>query len=281
MGEKTGGAGRMVGTGSSTMELIMGSLSGLAFGLVSPLASQPFDTLKTKMQAEARYARQGMGAVATQVLRADGAAGLYRGILPIVMSTGVQKSALFSANAGARRACEERGVTGFPALLVGGVAAGTARAVVETPFELAKVRYQTGGRVGQLGELYTGAGATWARGTLMLTSFFVLCDYSEKAAPELMSRPVWKSTSASGAPDNSSLSHFSAMTRPSWLGRAARNQHRHAIEQASRRWRGGRRTRRKILISTQVAAAVGRLPQGRRVRDARVGGRVAARDCQK
>ena len=68
---------------------------------------------------------------------------------------------------------------------------------------------------------------------------------------------MWKSTSASGAPDNSSLSHFSAMTRPSWLDRAARNRHRHAIEQASRRWREGRRddsarTRRKILISTQV-----------------------------
>ena len=39
-------------------------------------------------------------------------------------------------------------------------------------------------------------------------------------------------------------------------GRAARNRHHHAIEQASRRWRGGRRddsarTRREILISTQ------------------------------
>ena len=208
MGEKQGGS--MIGKGSSIMESVYGSLSGLAFGLVSPLASQPFDTLKTKMQAEARYARQGMGAVATQVLRADGAAGLYRGILPIVMSTGVQKSALFSANAGARRACEESGVPALtqpipftgglsPALLVGGLAAGTARTVVETPFELAKVRYQTGGgvraaggvlSVGQLAELYTGAGATWARGTLMLTSFFVLCDYSERAAPELMSRPL-------------------------------------------------------------------------------------------
>ena len=55
---------------------------------------------------------------------------------------------------------------------------------------------------------------------------------------------------------DSSLSHFSAMTRPSRLGRAVRT-HRQAIEQASRRWRGGRRddsarTRRKILISTQV-----------------------------
>ena len=39
--------------------------------------------------------------------------------------------------------------------------------------------------------------------------------------------------------------------------RAARNRHRHAIEQASRRWRGGRRgdsarTRRKSLRATQV-----------------------------
>ena len=34
------------------------------------------------------------------------------------------------------------------------------------------------------------------------------------------SRPVWKSTSASGA-----------LTRPCWLRRAVRNRHRHAIEQ--------------------------------------------------
>ena len=74
---------------------------------------------------------------------------------------------------------------------------------------------------------------------------------------------VWKSNSASGAPDNSSLSHISAMTRPCWLLRAVRNRHRHAIEQASRRWRGGRRddsarTRRKILISTQAGSAPSR-----------------------
>ena len=53
------------------------------------------------------------------------------------------------------------------------------------------------------------------------------------------------------------------MTLPCWLRRAVRNRHRHAIEQAPRRWRGGRRddsarTRRKILISTQAH------PRGRR-----------------
>ena len=72
--------------------------------------------------------------------------------------------------------------------------------------------------------------------------------------------PVWKSTSVSGAPDNSSLSHFSAMTWPRWLRRAARNRHRHAVEQVSRRWRGGRRgdsgqTRRKFDFRTGRGAA--------------------------
>ena len=42
--------------------------------------------------------------------------------------------------------------------------------------------------------------------------------------------PVWKSTSVSGARDDSSQSHFLTMTRPCWLRRAMRNRHRHAIE---------------------------------------------------
>ena len=42
-----------------------------------------------------------------------------------------------------------------------------------------------------------------------------------------VSEAVWKSTSASGA-------HFPAMTRPSWLGRAVRNRHHHAIDDSAR-----------------------------------------------
>ena len=41
-----------------------------------------------------------------------------------------------------------------------------------------------------------------------------------------------------GCTDNSSLSHFSAMTRPRWPRRAVRNRPCDAIDQASRRWRG-------------------------------------------
>ena len=41
------------------------------------------------------------------------------------------------------------------------------------------------------------------------------------------------------------------MAWPRWFRRAVRNRHRHAIEQASRRWRGGRE-RAVNLISTQA-----------------------------
>ena len=55
-------------------------------------------------------------------------------------------------------------------------------------------------------------------------------------------RPVWKSTSASGAPDNSSLRHSSATTRAD-LTRSTRGTHPIAIEPrvASMAWRTTRR----------------------------------------
>ena len=60
---------------------------------------------------------------------------------------------------------------------------------------------------------------------------------------------VWKSASVSGAPDNSSLSHVSAMTRPCWLeGRGEPASPRHRAGVASMAWRRTRRfsTRRKL-----------------------------------
>ena len=50
------------------------------------------------------------------------------------------------------------------------------------------------------------------------------------------------------SPDGDGTAHDDAVCRE--LER--RDRHRHAIEQVSRRWRGGRRRRREILISTQV-----------------------------
>lgn len=142
----------MIGKGSFLTESLYGWLSGMAFGLVSPIAGQPFDVVKTKMQAEARFLSSSPISVARQVFAADGFFGLYRGIVPILASTGMQKSVLFTANAGARRAVENSGISMLtdpipgtaglkPGVLIGGVASSAARTLVETPFELIKVHW--------------------------------------------------------------------------------------------------------------------------------------------
>ena len=105
-----------------------------------------------------------------------------------------------------------------------------------------------GARSARYTPLYTNSGFYFIRNN-MRTQFFMhrmLMAYDtvlavrshQHALIMLLLEPVWKSTSALGA-----LSHFSAMTRPSWVGRAVRNRHRHAIEQggASMAWRSTRR----------------------------------------
>jgi hypothetical protein len=81
--------------------------------------------------------------------------------------------------------CEEQGEASWinspipltfgirPCILIGATAASIARTVVETPFEYAKVRQQTGGSVvsqqgmfsvAQVREMYTGTmGTFWSR----------------------------------------------------------------------------------------------------------------------
>jgi len=88
-----------------------------------------------------------------------------------------------------------------PAILVGAVTAAAARTAVETPFELAKVRWMCGGSVAadgravsfsaaQIRELYVGVGPTFYRAAVMLGSFFCFVDVAERAAPDLCALPL-------------------------------------------------------------------------------------------
>ena len=86
-------------------------------------------------------------------------------------------------------------------------------------------------------DLHPGDASAVARFQRLVDAHSTLTDDSARRAYD----PVWKSASAPGAPDNSSQSHFTAMTRLCWLRRVVTNRHRHAIEQASRRWHGCRR----------------------------------------
>ena len=91
-----------------------------------------------------------------------------------------------------------------------GLFASTARAVIETPLELMKVRRQTGQswRAGnaplstwagvrqlvsgaQLCELYRGFGATLFRTWGLMGSFFIFVDYSVRKIPDVINAPFW------------------------------------------------------------------------------------------
>ena len=60
----------------------------VAFGAASPLVGHPVDSVKTRMQSDARYAASSALQTARGVLRAEGLRGLYRGLLfPLVGSS--------------------------------------------------------------------------------------------------------------------------------------------------------------------------------------------------
>lgn len=82
-------------------------------------------------------------------------------------------------------------------VLLAGAAASTARAIIETPLELAKIRRQTG-QTWQFKGLYRGFGVTWYRTMGLLCTYFILLDSGRRKFPDLFRRPILGPFLASG-----------------------------------------------------------------------------------
>ena len=61
------------------------------------LIFQPFDTIKTKMQAEKGYESKGMLQTCVKIFKTGGIKGFYRGCVPPLWGSGVYRSIQFSA----------------------------------------------------------------------------------------------------------------------------------------------------------------------------------------
>jgi len=208
----------VAGSGGIGTESWRGAICGVAFGVASPLAAHPFDTLKSRMQADVEYARTSAVATLRGLLRDGGVRALYRGLLPPLLGSALYRSIQFAAFGAAYAGLrDERWATaaipgsgGLQGRVLLAAAAGTtARALIETPLEVWKIRRQLaqpvfGVESGAAGrttaparavasaarELFTGFGLTWARLYLALGSFFVICDTADRHAPQLFSMPV-------------------------------------------------------------------------------------------
>lgn len=180
---------------------LRGLLCGVAFGAASPLASAPFDTLKTRMQAAPASAHGGaLAALRSTIQSGGGVRALWAGLAPSLVGSVVYRSSQMGVYSYAM--AYWRGIpwsrVSLPGsggielrIILAAAAATTARAIVETPLEAIKVRAQCHAPPpASLRELFRGFSLTWSRLFIALSSFFMLCDSADRHAPSLFATPV-------------------------------------------------------------------------------------------
>jgi len=173
---------------SATREFALALASGGLYGATNTIVGHPFDTVKTKMQTQSGFTSTGALASARQILSSEGAVGFYRGCLPPMWGSAVYRSAQFAvydllyAEAERHPASLEHvpGTDMQWRVLGAGAVGATARTVLESPIEYAKVKGQTN-QTWRLNEVYRGAGLQWARTGPMMTLYF--CTLSVSSSP--------------------------------------------------------------------------------------------------
>lgn len=187
----------MVRGGSAGEEGLFGIFCGVVYGFTSPLVGQPFDTIKTKMQAQQEYMRMGMVQTFVDIWKREGIPGLYRGLVPPLMGSVIFRSLQFGAYSFAYKSLDGTVATSeIPfsgglqwRVILSGLVSSTARCTIETPLELIKVRRQVG-QSWTIRELYKGYTITWIRTSGLMCSFFVMVDSGERHIPHVFAQPV-------------------------------------------------------------------------------------------
>ena len=170
---------------------------GVLYGTTSVCVGHPFDTIKTKMQAQKGFERHGMMKSFVTTVRTQGIRGLYRGAIPPLCGSGIYRSVQFAVFESVYTAFDSPlGKWEIPnsgglqlRVILGGLCAATVRATIETPLELAKVRRQTE-QSWKLKQLYSGYSVTLGRTVGLMCTYFILVDSGRRRFPELFSQPV-------------------------------------------------------------------------------------------
>lgn len=122
-------------------------ITGCAFGGTNTIVGHPFDTIKTKMQVQAGYKESYINSI-KKVYAEGGIRAFYKGWVPPFFGSVIFRSLQFTAyevsyanmdNDTLKKKIPLSGGIEWRVLL-GGIAAGSTRAVLECPFEYAKVK---------------------------------------------------------------------------------------------------------------------------------------------
>ncbi|OUS42316.1 mitochondrial carrier domain-containing protein [Ostreococcus tauri] len=185
------------------------AIAGQIAGMVGLTLVHPLDTVKSRLQTGCALAqtldgrRRGAYGVAVNLLRKDGAKGLYRGITAPMMAYGAINAVAFSANAGAkdflRTTLGAEAAASAPAGALTGAFAGLVSSFVRGPAERLKTvqqvidcdsgRYRSATSTaltlvkehGVVRGLFTGTGATIAREIPQCAVYFLTYDKVKSA----------------------------------------------------------------------------------------------------
>ena len=128
--------------GSASHEAFQGFVCGVAFGLASPLAGHPLDTLKSRMQALPALARGGSWLALRQTVAEGGVRALWRGAAVNIARAATVTAAQLAAYDSAKCELLRRGGLAEGASLhaAASLVAGAAASAAVAPLDLAKSR---------------------------------------------------------------------------------------------------------------------------------------------
>lgn len=195
-------------------------VAGFVYGLASTMVGQPFDTIKTRMQAMEQIKSKGVYETGKEIFIKEGIRGLYRGGLPMILGGGALRSAQFGVNNSVLELIKRNNLVdsdykhfGFLRLnvVLAGFCGGLARGFVETPIEFMKVRRQVEKKwewrevTGGSGKMFIASlhihiftcilihiyihirlsliGVTLFRNSILFTSFVIYVDLSKQVFP--------------------------------------------------------------------------------------------------
>jgi hypothetical protein len=140
-------------------EAIFGTITGIGYGIVQVVFCHPFDTVKTKMQAQEEYNKTTFKGTSKNIFRKDGITGFYKGGVSILLGNSLFRGVQFSVFEGVHSRFDKKNLKqkNYEKLfthvipftfglemrtVIAGVMSGVCRSLVECPFEYVKIRRQ-------------------------------------------------------------------------------------------------------------------------------------------
>eukprot|EP00929_Paragymnodinium_shiwhaense_P005344 TRINITY_DN107174_c0_g1_i1.p1 TRINITY_DN107174_c0_g1~~TRINITY_DN107174_c0_g1_i1.p1 ORF type:complete len:311 (+),score=37.89 TRINITY_DN107174_c0_g1_i1:104-934(+) len=161
--------------------------TGSIYGATNVIVGHPFDTVKTKMQAQSGYGSDSMRGAMRHIANSEGPIGFFRGCIPPMWGSACYRGAQFFVYDMLYNQLEDSerfrqpldplgvGCQMETRVLIAGFCGASSRTVLEAPIEYAKVKGQTGQKW-RFREIYQGAHLQWARTGPMQTFYFCTFD---------------------------------------------------------------------------------------------------------